>query len=114
MVPRAVMITERVNMLSADAIRANLAAIVESSDDAIVSKTTEGIILTWNTGAERVYGYRADEAIGKAMTLLLPADRANEEAQILSRIGRGERVEHFETVRRKKNGDLIDVSLTIS
>ncbi len=91
-----------------------LAAIVESSEDAIISKTLEGVILTWNSGAERVYGYPAGEAIGRPMTLLLPQDRADEEADILARIGRGERVEHFETVRRKKDGTLIEVSLTIS
>ena len=91
-----------------------LAAIVESSDDAIISKTLEGVILTWNCGAERVYGYTASEAIGRQMTMLLPDDRPHEEAEILSRIARGERVEHFETVRRTKPGALIHVSLTIS
>jgi PAS domain S-box-containing protein len=91
-----------------------LAAIVESSDDAIISKTLQGIILTWNAAAERIYGYTAVEAIGKGMTMLLPADRPDEEADILRRIAGGERVKHFETVRRTKNGDLIDVSLTIS
>jgi PAS domain S-box-containing protein len=92
----------------------SLAAIVESSEDAVIGKTLEGVILTWNTGAERLYGYAAAEAIGQPMTTLLPGDRPDEEAEILRRIGRGERVEHFETVRRKKNGELIDVSLTIS
>jgi PAS domain S-box-containing protein len=91
-----------------------LAAIVESSEDAIISKTLEGVILTWNAGAERVYGYPPAEAIGCPMTMLLPADRPDEENEILSRIGRGERVEHFETVRRTKSGRHIDVSLTIS
>jgi len=92
----------------------HFAALVKFSEDAIVSKTLEGKILTWNAGAERVYGYTAAEVIGRPMTLLLPADRAEEEAEILDRIGRGERVEHFETVRRRKSGDLIEVSLTIS
>ena len=92
----------------------HFAAIVESSEDAIISKTLDGTILSWNAGAERVYGYPAPEAIGHAMTFLLPDDRPDEETQILERIGRGERVEHFETVRRAKNGDLINVSLTIS
>ncbi len=91
-----------------------LAAIVESSDDAIISKTLDGAILTWNLGAEHVYGYPAVETIGRPMTMLLPQDRANEEAQILQRIGQGEKVEHFETVRRTKTGEPIDVSLTIS
>jgi two-component system cell cycle sensor histidine kinase/response regulator CckA len=91
-----------------------LAAIVESSEDAVISKTVDGTILTWNAGAEHVYGYPAAETIGRAITLLLPEDRADEEKEILQRIGQGERVEHFETVRRTKSGDLIDVSLTIS
>ena len=91
-----------------------LAAVVESSEDAIISKTLDGTILTWNGGAEHVYGYSASEAVGRPMTLLLPADRADEEAEILQRIGRGERVEHFETIRRTKSGSLIEVSLTIS
>src|SRR6478672_2915861 len=93
---------------------AHLAAIVESSEDAVISKTLDGIILTWNAGAEHVYGYPAAEAIGRPMTFLLPEDRPDEESLILERIGRGERVEHFETVRRRKSGDRIDVSLTIS
>jgi two-component system cell cycle sensor histidine kinase/response regulator CckA len=93
---------------------AQLAAIVESSDDAIISKTLQGVILTWNAGAERVYGYTAAETIGRPMAMLLPDDRPHEEAKILSRIASGQRVEHFETVRRTKSGDLIDVSLTIS
>jgi PAS domain S-box-containing protein len=92
----------------------HLAAIVESSADAIISKTLEGMILTWNGGAEHIYGYSAAEAIGRHMTFLLPADRPDEEAEILDRMKRGLRVEHFETVRRTKNGELIDVSLTIS
>ena len=91
-----------------------MAAIVQSSEDAIISKTLEGKVLTWNAGAERIYGYTAQEAIGQSMLLVVPADQADEESQILERIGRGEAVEHFETVRRKKNGELIDVSLTIS
>lgn len=93
---------------------AHLAAIIESSEDAIISKTLGSEILTWNTGAEHVYGYTAAEAIGRNMTLLLPDDRADEEAEIVARIARGERVAHFETVRRNSHGELIDVSLTIS
>ena len=87
---------------------------MESSEDAIISKTLEGRILTWNPAAERIYGYAAAEVIGRAMTLLLPEDRPDEEAAIPERIARGERVEHFQTVRRRKDGHLIDVSLTIS
>jgi PAS domain S-box-containing protein len=92
----------------------HFAAIVESSEDAIISKTLDGIILTWNPGAEKIYGYTAQEALGQPMTMLLPPDRINEESEILERINRGERVQHFETVRRTKRGDLIYVSLTIS
>jgi len=93
---------------------AHLAAIIESSDDAIISKTLEGTILTWNAGAEHVYGYNASEAIGQSMRMLLPEGRPNEENEILERIRRGERVEHSETVRKTKSGKLIDVSLAIS
>lgn len=91
-----------------------LAAIVESSDDAIVSKSLQGIITSWNQGAERVFGYSAVEVIGKPITILIPPDRLDEEPAILARIQSGERVDHFETVRRRKDGQLIDISLTIS
>jgi PAS domain S-box-containing protein len=92
----------------------HLAAIVESADDAIISKTLDGTILTWNRGAERVYGYNPAEITGRPMTILLPEDRPDEETEILQRIRRGDRVEHFETVRKRKDGERIDVSLTIS
>jgi len=91
-----------------------LAAIVESSDDAIISKTLNGAIVTWNAGAARVFGYDAEEIIGRPVTLLIPPDRLGEEAAILARIRRGERIEHYETVRQRKDGGLIDISLTIS
>jgi PAS domain S-box-containing protein len=91
-----------------------LASIVESSDDAIVSKDLDGIINTWNAGAERLFGYMAEEVIGKPITLLIPMDRHAEESEILSRIRRGERIDHYETVRRHRDGSLVDVSLTIS
>jgi len=91
-----------------------LAAIVESSDDAIVSKSLSGIITTWNKGAERVFGYTADEAIGNPITIVIPPDRLEEAPAILARIQAGERVDHFETIRRRKDGTLIDISLTIS
>ena len=91
-----------------------LAAIVESSEDAIISKTLEGIIQTWNDGAERLFGYSKDEAVGQPITLLIPSDRQDEEPRILARIRAGERIHHFETVRRRKDGSLIDISLTIS
>ncbi|MBV9624643.1 MAG: PAS domain S-box protein [Acidobacteria bacterium] len=91
-----------------------LAAIVNSSDDAIISKNLKGVIMTWNSGAERIFGYTGEEAIGKHIFLLIPEDRHNEEDEILGKIQRGERIEHFETVRRRKDGTLLDVSLTIS
>jgi PAS domain S-box-containing protein len=91
-----------------------LASIVDSSDDAIVSKNLDGIITSWNSGAERVFGYSASEAIGQPITLVIPQDRQSEEREILTRIRRGERIDHFETVRQRKNGGLIVVSLTVS
>jgi PAS domain S-box-containing protein len=93
---------------------ARLAAIVDSADDAIVSKDLNGIVQTWNAGAERTFGYRPDEMIGRSITTIIPADRHQEEAEVLRRIRDGERVEHFETVRRRKDGSLIEVSLTVS
>ena len=92
----------------------HLASIVESSDDAIISKDLNGVIQSWNEAASRVFGYSADEAIGRHITLLLPPERLKEESLIIERICRGERMKHFETVRRRKDGSLIDVSLTIS
>lgn len=91
-----------------------LAAIVEFSDDAIVSKDTNGIIQTWNIGAERLFGYEAAEAIGRPINILIPPDRRDEEPEILDRIRRGERVASYETVRMRKDGSLLDVSLTVS
>jgi PAS domain S-box-containing protein len=91
-----------------------LATIVECSDDAIISKNLEGIILTWNLGAQRIFGYTADEVVGKPVTILIPPDRLDEEPGILARLRRGERIEHFQTIRRRKDGSLIDISLTIS
>src|SRR5215475_13779424 len=91
-----------------------LAAVVESSDDAIISKNLDGIIATFNRGAERLFRYRAEEVIGKPVTILMPPDRQHEELEILARIRRGERVDHYETVRRRKDGTLVDISLTVS
>jgi PAS domain S-box-containing protein len=91
-----------------------LATIVESSDDAIVSKNLDGIILTWNRGAERIFGYKAEEVIGQPVTVLIPPDRFDEEPGILARLRRGEPIDHYETIRRRKDGTLIDVSLTVS
>ena len=91
-----------------------LAAIVESSDDAIISKSLQGIILSWNSGAERMFGYAAQEVLGRPMKILIPPERGTEESDILTRIARGERVEHFETVRMRKDKRRVDVSVTIS
>jgi PAS domain S-box-containing protein len=91
-----------------------LAAIVESSDDAIVSKDLDGIITSWNRGAEELFGYTADEAVGQSITVLIPPDRLAEEDMVLGHIRRGERVRHFDTVRRRKDGSLVPVSLTVS
>ncbi|MBV8800777.1 MAG: PAS domain S-box protein [Alphaproteobacteria bacterium] len=91
-----------------------LAAIVASTQDAIISKDLSGTILTWNTAAERIFGYKAEEIVGKSIYTLIPPDRESDEDLILERIRRGERVEHYETVRRRKNGSLIDVAITVS
>jgi PAS domain S-box-containing protein len=91
-----------------------LALIVESSDDAIVSKNLDGIIISWNEGAERIFGYTAEEAVGQSIAILSPPGRLDEMRQILDRIKAGKRVDHYETVRRRKDGQLIDVSLTVS
>jgi PAS domain S-box-containing protein len=91
-----------------------LSAMVESADDAIITKTLESIVTSWNAGAERIFGYRAEEMIGKPITLLIPADHDDEEAQIINRLKRGERIEHYETQRRRKDGSIIDISLTVS
>lgn len=91
-----------------------LAAIVENSDDAILSKNLDGIILSWNPGATAVFGYSAEEAIGQPITIIIPDDRLDEEATIIGKIRRGEKVRHFETVRRRKDGSPIDISLTVS
>jgi PAS domain S-box-containing protein len=91
-----------------------LASIVESSEDVIVAKTLEGVIQTWNAAAERMFEYSADEAIGKHISLIIPENRLDEEREILARLHAGQRIEHFETVRRKKGGDPIHISLTVS
>ena len=104
-------ITERKR---AERAQQQLVAIVESSDDAIVSKDLNGTIASWNRGAERLFGYAAEEVLGKSITIVIPADRQHEEQIILERIRRGERVEHYDAVRRRKDGSLVNISLTVS
>ena len=99
---------------SLDEARARLAAVVDSSDDAIVSKTLDGVITSWNRAAERLFGYRPAEAVGQPIYIIIPADRRAEEEMVLGRIRAGQIVDHFETVRRRKDGTLIEVSLTVS
>jgi PAS domain S-box-containing protein len=98
----------------AEEARARLAAIVESSDDAIISKSLDGVIRSWNTGAERLFGYTPAEAVGRTVTLIVPPERLDEERLILDRLARGERVEHFETERLAKDGRRLAVSLSVS
>jgi PAS domain S-box-containing protein len=90
------------------------ASIIESSDDAIISKSLDGVITSWNNGAQRIFGYTAAEVIGKAINILIPPDRPNEEPDILARVRRGERIDHYETVRMRKDGSRVDISLTVS
>jgi two-component system, chemotaxis family, CheB/CheR fusion protein len=105
---------DRALLDSDDLAMRRLAAIIESSDDAIVSKDLNGIITSWNAGAERLFGYTPDEIVGKSILTLIPPDRQHEEPGILARIRRGERIDHYETVRRKKDGTLFDISVTVS
>jgi two-component system, chemotaxis family, CheB/CheR fusion protein len=104
----------RAELATAEELRARLAAIVESSDDAIISKDLQGVVTSWNGGAERLFGYTAAEAIGRPITIIIPADRLHEEQTILERLKRGEPIEHFETTRVRKGGTTIEVSLTVS
>jgi PAS domain S-box-containing protein len=99
---------------SAEELRAQLVAIIESSDDAIIGKTPDGTITSWNRGAERLYGYSAIEAIGRPITMIMPPELPDEFPSIMARLLRGERVEHYETVRVHKDGRRLDVSVTIS
>jgi len=99
---------------SANVLASRLASIVETSDDAIIGKDLNGIITTWNKGAERLFGYAAGEVIGKSVMLLIPIDRRDEEAKILERLCRGERIDHYETIRRRKDGSLVEISLSVS
>ena len=98
-------------ILKAEEATGLLAAIIESSDDAIISKSLSGIITSWNKSAERLFGYTWEEAVGKNITLIIPSDRLEEEATILERLRKGEKIEHFETIRRRKDGTTVDISL---
>jgi PAS domain S-box-containing protein len=100
--------------LRADKAVGLLAAIVDSSDDAIVSKTLDGVITSWNSGAERLFGYTAKEAVGQPISMIIPPDRRGEETTILARLRQGERIDHFDTVRVRKDGAKLEISLTIS
>jgi PAS domain S-box-containing protein len=102
------------NVAEQDHAKARLAAIVESSDDAIVSKTLDGIIRSWNKSAERLFGYTEDEVVGKSITIIIPPERLDEERLILSRLSRGEHVDHFETVRLRKDGSPVQVSISVA
>ena len=102
----------RAQRVQRDALR--LAAIVDSSDDAIVGKDLNSIVTSWNAAAERMFGYSAEEMIGTSVRLLIPDDRQHEEDDVLSRITSGRRLEHYETIRRRKDGTLVPVSLTVS
>ena len=104
-------ITERKRQ---EEVRARLAAIVDSSQDAIISEDLDGIITSWNRGAEQLYGYTEREVVGGPIAILVPPDRPNEAAELLARIRRGERIDRYETVRRRKDGSLVEVSLTVS
>ncbi|HTN62247.1 MAG TPA: PAS domain S-box protein [Devosia sp.] len=108
------MLVDITDRQSTDEIAQRYAAIVEFSDDAILAKDLDGTIITWNRGAERLFGYTAAEAIGRSVAMLVPADRHDEEPNILSRIRRGERIDHYETIRRRKDGSLVEISLTVS
>jgi PAS domain S-box-containing protein len=100
--------------LQRDELRAQLAAIVQSSDDAIVGKTLDGVITSWNEGARRLFGYTAEEAVGQPIFLIIPEDRRAEEEDVLSRLRRGERIDHFETIRQTKEGRRVPISLSVS
>ena len=104
----------RGDRLTDDRAAEHYAAIVEYSDDAILSKDLSGVITSWNRGAQRLFGYSAEEAVGQSVTILIPPDRQNEEPMILERIRRGERIDHYETVRQRKDGSLVAISLTVS
>ena len=108
-----VMVIDVTEHRRADEVHAQFAAIVASSDDAIIGKTLAGVITSWNTGAERLYGYSASEVIGQSIALLVPPERADELPAILAHLRKGERLQHIETVRMRKDGQRLDISLSI-
>ena len=100
--------------LTGDRAAQHYAAIVELSDDAILSKDLNGVIMSWNHAAQRLFGYTAEEALGRSVTMIIPTERLDEEPVILGRVRRGERIDHYETIRQRKDGTLVDISLTVS
>jgi len=110
----SVSVTDQINLQSPELAPYWLAALIDSAEDAIISKTLEGIITSWNKAAQRIFGYTADEIIGKPVTILIPEGHLDEEPAILARLRAGERIEHYETVRKRKDGTLINISLTVS
>jgi PAS domain S-box-containing protein len=112
--PGDLQVGQLTDLRSAEMAQYWLAALIESADDAVISKTLDGIITSWNAGAQRIFGYVADEVIGKSVTMLIPPDHIDEEPAILARLRAGDRIEHYETIRRTKEGRLIDISLTVS
>lgn len=108
------MLVDIADRIAADEAAQRYAAIVESSDDAILAKDLMGTIVSWNAGASKLFGYTAEEAIGRPVAMLIPRDRENEEPDILSRIRRGERIDHYETIRRRKDGSLVEISISVS
>ncbi len=111
--PRSVPVVRRTPRLD-NLAEHHYQAIIELSEDAILSKDLNGVILSWNRGAERLFGFTSEEAVGKPVTIIIPLDRREEEPTILEKIHRGERIEHFETVRQRKDGSFVSISLTIS
>src|SRR4029453_143505 len=99
---------------STDRVLRHLASIVENTDDAVIGRDLDGFVTSWNAAAEKLYGYKAEEMVGQPVSILIPSDRPNEEPEILARLKQGERIDHYETVRKAKNGRLIEVSLTVS
>src|SRR6476660_8177887 len=105
---------DKTNLKSPELAPYWLTALIDSADDAIISKTLDGVITSWNKGAERIFGFTAEEAVGNPITIIIPPDHLDEEPRILARMRAGERIEHFETIRQRKDGRRIDVSLTVS